>query len=47
MKSIGTKKPCQTTNQKQGFMCQQLKESQHDYYTTKFFKPKQPAFNYW
>jgi hypothetical protein len=24
MKSIGTKKPCQTTNQKQGFMCQQL-----------------------
>lgn len=24
-----------------------LKESQHDYYTTKFVKPKQPAFSYW
>ena len=24
-----------------------LKESQHDYYTTKSFKPKQPTFSYW
>lgn len=24
-----------------------LKESQHDYYTTKSSKPKQPAFSYW
>jgi len=22
-------------------------ESQHDYYTTKSFKPKQPTFSYW
>jgi len=24
-----------------------LQESQHDYYTTKSFKPKQPTFSYW
>jgi hypothetical protein len=24
-----------------------LKESQHDYYTTKSFKPKQSTFSYW
>ena len=48
MKSIGTKKPCPTTNQMQGFMCQTLgKYYDFNEYTAKSFKPKQSTFNSW
>lgn len=43
---ITDNKKAQTFDGK-GLIDVNMKESQHDYYTTKSFKPKQPTSSYW
>ncbi len=47
MKSIGNKKAPESWRSRSLIDVNNYEVSQHDYYTTKSIKPKQPTFSYW